>query len=220
MKRLLFLCTHCNSHIWNSYGIKHMEQIRESPQTESHSLEGFIPLLSITEGCGALLVILVIVWTSFFRNGFSWRSNPELEFNWHPLLMTIGLVFLYANGKSTELARQFGDTCQRSVLQWFAGCVSFLYPGLQSPLRASYMPMHVYFGVAAFVSAIASCLLGLNEKAIFTLKDKYSAFVSEGMLINFIGLLLIAFGGLTTYLVTQERYRRLPRPEDEVLLSG
>ena len=55
-------------------------------------------------------------------------------------------------------------------LQWVAGCVSFLYPGLQTPLRASYMPLHVFFGIAAFVGAIASCLLGLNEKAIFALQ--------------------------------------------------
>lgn len=65
---------------------------------QSHSLEGFVPLLSLTEGCGALLVILVAVWTCYYRNGFSWRSNPQLEFNWHPLLMIVGLVFLYANG--------------------------------------------------------------------------------------------------------------------------
>lgn len=92
--------------------------------------------------------------------------------------------------------------------------------------------------------AIATCLLGLNEKAIFTLqlvasrlfrkmiKDrkihfsawnfraKYSLFVGEGILINLIGLLLILFGGLAVYLVSQERYRRLPRPEDVVLLPA
>lgn len=76
-----------------------MEQIIESPQTpQSQSLDGFIPLLSLTEAVGALLVILVLVWTTYFRGGFSWRSTPAFEFNWHPLLMTIGLVFLYANG--------------------------------------------------------------------------------------------------------------------------
>lgn len=75
-----------------------MEQITESPQTQSQSLHGFIPLLGLTEALGALLVILVVIWTAYFRGGFSWRSNPMLEFNWHPLLMTIALVFLYANG--------------------------------------------------------------------------------------------------------------------------
>lgn len=64
------------------------------------------------------------------------------------------------------------NTCVNyiSYLQWVAGCISFLFPGLQSPLRSSYMPIHVYFGIATFIGAIASCLLGLNEKAIFTLK--------------------------------------------------
>ncbi|XP_011160606.1 cytochrome b561 isoform X2 [Solenopsis invicta] len=244
-----------------------MEQIRESPETQS--LEGFIPLLSITEGCGVLLIILMFVWTGYYRNGFSWRSNPQLEFNWHPLLMIIALVFLYANAmliyrtqrnvRKRRLKLTHAGMMLFIVLlvvialvavfdshnlakppipnmyslhswvglttvilfccQWVAGCVSFLFPGLQTPLRASYMPIHMYFGIAGFVGAIASCLLGLNEKAIFALKD-YSSFVSEGILINFMGLLLVAFGGLSVYLVTQERYRRMPRPEDEVLLSG
>ncbi|KYN32172.1 Cytochrome b561 [Trachymyrmex septentrionalis] len=247
-----------------------MEQIRESPsQIQSHSLEGFIPLLTLTEGCGALLIILMAVWTGYYRQGFSWRSNPKLEFNWHPLLMTIGLVFLYANAMllyrtqrnvrkrrlklthagmmlfiillvvialvavfdshnlaPTPIPNMYSlhswvglTTVILFCCQWVAGCVSFLYPGLQTPLRVSYMPLHVFFGIAAFVGAIASCLLGLNEKAFLALPE-YSAFVSEGILINFIGLLLVLFGGLSVYLVTQERYRRLSRSEDEVLLSG
>ncbi|XP_011638626.1 cytochrome b561-like isoform X2 [Pogonomyrmex barbatus] len=247
-----------------------MEQIGESPQRQTHSLEGFVPLLGLTEGCGALLVILIFVWTSFYRNGFSWRSNPGLEFNWHPLLMVIGFVFLYANAMliyrtqrnvrkrrlklihaglmlfivllivialiavfdshnlaSSPIPNMYTlhswvglTTVILFCCQWVAGCITFLFPGLQTPLRASYMPIHVYFGVAAFIGAIASCLLGLNEKAIFTLKNKYADFDGEGVLMNCIGLLLISFGGLSVYLVTQERYRRLPRPEDEVLLSG
>ncbi|XP_067208627.1 transmembrane ascorbate-dependent reductase CYB561-like isoform X2 [Linepithema humile] len=246
-----------------------MEQIGDSPQRQSHSLEGFTPLITIAETCGGLLIILVVIWTTYYRNGFSWRSNPSLEFNWHPLLMTIGLVFLYANAmllyrtqrnvrkrrlKLTHagmmlfivmltviaLVAAFDShnlasppipnmytlhswvgltTVILFCCQWVAGCVTFLFPGLQTPLRASYMPIHVYFGVAAFIGAIVSCLLGLNEKAFFVLKDKYAAFESEGVLINIIGLLLISFGSLSVYLVTQERYRRLPRPEDDVLLA-
>ncbi|XP_072753419.1 transmembrane ascorbate-dependent reductase CYB561 isoform X1 [Anoplolepis gracilipes] len=245
-----------------------MDQIEESSQ--AHSLEGFIPLLSLHEACGGLLILLVIIWTSYYRDGFSWKSNPQLEFNWHPLLMTVGLVFLYANAmliyrtqrnvRKRRLKLTHAGMMLFIVLltvialvavfdshnlaspdplpnmytlhswvglttvilfccQWVAGCISFLFPGLQSPLRASYMPIHVYFGIAAFIGAIASCLLGLNEKAIFTLKDKYALFTGEGILMNCIGLLFILFGGLSVYLVTQERYRRLPRSEDDVLIS-
>lgn len=247
-----------------------MDQMAESPQTQPQSLEGFIPLLGLTNALGALLIILMAVWTGYYRKGFSWRSNPQLEFNWHPLLMTIGLVFLYANAMLIYRSQRNVRKKRLKLLhaglmlflvlltvialiavfdshnlvtppipnmytlhswvglttvilfccQWVAGCVSFLFPGLHASLRASYMPIHVYFGVAGFIGAIAACLLGLNEKAIFTLGPKYAAFAGEGVLINIMGLLFILFGGLTVYLVIQERYRRLPRPEDETLLSG
>ncbi|XP_020281111.1 cytochrome b561-like isoform X2 [Pseudomyrmex gracilis] len=248
-----------------------MNQLSESPQQtrDSRSLEGFFPLVTITEGCGIVLLILVGVWISYYRGGYSWRSDPKLEFNWHPLLMIIGLVYLYSNAmllyrtqrnvRKKQLKLTHAGLMLFIVLlvvialvavfdshnlasppipnmytlhswvglttvilfccQWVAGCVSFLFPGLQSPLRAAYMPLHVFFGVAAFIGAIASCLLGLNEKAIFTLKDKYADLVPEGMLVNFIGVLLIVFGGLSVYLISQERYRRIPRPEDDMLLS-
>ena len=68
---------------------------------------------------GLGLVVLMSVWTGHFLGGFSgqvtnqnmpsghvttvltpdWlQSDPGLEFNWHPLLLTISLVYLYGNG--------------------------------------------------------------------------------------------------------------------------
>ncbi|XP_076233773.1 transmembrane ascorbate-dependent reductase CYB561 isoform X2 [Calliopsis andreniformis] len=244
-----------------------MEQIGES----RISLEGFKPLTIVMEVLGATLIILVAVWCANYRGGFSWRSNPMLEFNWHPLLMIIGFVFLYANGmliyrtqrnaRKRRLKLIHGGIMMFVVVlvvialvavfdshnlmtpepipnmyslhswvgltsvilfccQWFAGFLSFLYPGLQAPLRVSYMPIHVYFGVAGFIGVIASCLLGLNEKAIFSLQKDYSKLVGEAVLVNIIGLLLVLFGGVSVYLVTQERYKRVPQPEDESLFTG
>ncbi|XP_015116736.1 cytochrome b561 isoform X1 [Diachasma alloeum] len=248
---------------------ENMDQIGEP--TPPQRLEGFRFLFSVTEAIGGALIVLVFVWITHFRGGFAWSSDVKLQFNWHPFLMTVGLVFLYANGmliyriqrnvRKRRLKLLHGGMMVFTLFltiialvavfdmhnyskppipnlytlhswvgltsvilfgcQWLAGLVSFLYPGIQAPLRAAYLPIHAYFGTAGFVGVIASCLIGLNEKAIFALgSDKYSDFTSEGIFINVIGLSFIIFAGLVLYLVSQERYRRLPRPEDEVLLTG
>ena len=44
------------------------------------------------------MVVLMSIWTGHFMGGFTGQSNPKLEFNWHPLLLTISLVYLYGNG--------------------------------------------------------------------------------------------------------------------------
>ncbi|KAK2586591.1 hypothetical protein KPH14_011467 [Odynerus spinipes] len=260
---LVIICTPvgCSDTCLQICELSNMEQTQPPSPTNKPTQE-FKYLVTLLELAGAVLIILVIVWTTSYRGGFSWTSNPQLEFNWHPLLMTIGFVFLYANAmliyrtqRSVRKRRlklmHFGlmlfivlliiialvavfDSHNLSATpipnmytlhswigltsvilfccQLVAGCVTFLYPGLHASLRASYMPIHVYFGVATFVGVIAACLLGLNEKAIFSLKGDYAKFVPEGILVNTIGLFIVIFGALAVYLVSQEqRKNEVPR---------
>jgi len=39
---------------------------------------------------GAL--VLTLFWIMFYRNGFAWSENPELQFNLHPILMIAGFI--------------------------------------------------------------------------------------------------------------------------------
>ena len=49
---------------------------------------------------GLVAVVLVGIWMQNYRNGFALSTkDPGIEFNWHPLFMTIGLIYLYGNGK-------------------------------------------------------------------------------------------------------------------------
>ncbi|CAG0881651.1 unnamed protein product [Cyprideis torosa] len=60
-------------------------------------LRGFTLTYTIAAGVGVCLVSLMVVWLEHFRGGFAWSSSPGLQFNWHPLLMTLGMVFIYGN---------------------------------------------------------------------------------------------------------------------------
>jgi cytochrome b-561 len=58
-------------------------------------------------------------------------------------------------------------------LQWVFGFVSFLFPKLSDGLRAAYLPHHKFWGLTIFVLVCAAALMGITEKAFFSLKDGY-----------------------------------------------
>merc|ERR1712154_533864 len=48
---------------------------------------------------GLSLVITTLVWVGQFKGGVSFTTTEKgIDFNWHPILMTISLIFLYGNG--------------------------------------------------------------------------------------------------------------------------
>ncbi|KAM6966475.1 transmembrane ascorbate-dependent reductase CYB561 isoform 1-T1 [Tautogolabrus adspersus] len=102
-------------------------------------------------------------------------------------------------------------------IQWVMGLVFFLFPVASAWLRAAYLPVHVFCGLVLLVMAIGSSLLGITEKLLFSIMPTYSEFVSEGVLANTLGILLICFGVLLGFLITREEYRRPPNPEEEAL---
>jgi len=59
---------------------------------------GFHPTFILAQIFGIATVILTGVFTGYYWGGFAWRSNPGLQFNWHPLLMSIGMIYFYGNG--------------------------------------------------------------------------------------------------------------------------
>lgn len=54
-------------------------------------------------------------------------------------------------------------------MQWVCGFVSFLFPKLSDGLRRMYLPHHKFWGVVIFGMCCATALMGITEKAIFSL---------------------------------------------------
>ncbi|XP_023333056.1 cytochrome b561 [Eurytemora carolleeae] len=223
----------------------------------------------VSQGVGLILVVLVSIWTGHYLGGFAGPSQPDREFNWHPLLMTVSLIYLYGTGillyrvfrnekkRTLKLAHAIvlGSatilaclglkavfdahsysrppiphlyslhswigfaTVALAVAQWILGLVAFLCPGLASHLRMMYLPVHTTLGAGIFVLASVAALLGITEKAIWTLGKKWQVSSGEGTLVNMIGVFIILFTGLVMILVSKLSFRRLNRPEDQMLLA-
>lgn len=54
----------------------------------------------IAQMVGISIIILMGSWISICLGGFGW-STPAIEFNWHPMLMTIGMIYLFGNCKES-----------------------------------------------------------------------------------------------------------------------
>ncbi|KAL8124769.1 transmembrane ascorbate ferrireductase 2 [Apium graveolens] len=81
-------------------------------------------------------------------------------------------------------------------IQWAAGFATFWYPGGSRNSRSSLLPWHLFFGVYIYALAVATCATGILEKATFLQTNHIiSRYSSEAILVNSLGILLIALGG-------------------------
>jgi len=241
----------------------------DESDNQRDKLANFRLLYLILQMVGITIIVLMASWVFVFLGGVSWSSTPSIQFNWHPLLMTVGMIYLYGN--TILIYRGLRYTPKRSlklthatlfgfifvliliagtavyqshvlanppipnfyslhswvgitamllfVFQWIGGFVTFLYPQVRAPLKETIMPFHIYFGLTGYVLAVAAALLGISEKVFFHNKE-LSTFPNEGVLVNCIAILIVFFAGLVVFLATKPNYKRIPLPEDAILLTG
>ncbi|XP_066135465.1 plasma membrane ascorbate-dependent reductase CYBRD1 [Saccopteryx bilineata] len=229
---------------------------------------GFLGLLVSALLVGFLSVIFTLVWVLHYREGLGW-DGTALEFNWHPVLVVTGFVFIQGiaiivyrlpwtwkcskflmksihaglHAVATILGiislvavfdfhNTFNIPNMYSLHSWigltavilyvqqlFLGFFIFLLPIAPLSLRAVLMPIHVYSGLLIFGTVIATVLMGLTEKLIFSLKDPaYNTLPPEGVFANTLGLLILVFGALIFWIVTRPQWKR-PKEPNSVLLQ-
>ena len=82
------------------------------------------------------------------------------------------------------------------IAQWAAGFATFWYPGGSRNSRANLLPWHVFFGVYIYALAVATATTGILEKATFLQSNKViSRYSIEALLVNSLGILIVALGG-------------------------
>ncbi|XP_076439653.1 putative transmembrane ascorbate-dependent reductase CYB561 homolog [Babylonia areolata] len=98
-------------------------------------------------------------------------------------------------------------------LQWLLGFLAYLTPVVGMAVKRFYMPYHRFWGAALLALSGATVLMGITENAIFKIKPSWGG--PEGILVNFLGVFVIAFVVLVIYLVTKPEYKRPPAPEED-----
>ncbi|XP_054418725.1 plasma membrane ascorbate-dependent reductase CYBRD1 [Pteronotus mesoamericanus] len=228
---------------------------------------GFLGLLVSALLVGFLSVIFTLIWVLHYREGLGWDGSP-LEFNWHPVLVVTGFVFIQGiaiivyrlpwTWKCSKLLMKLIHAGLNAVaailaiislvavfdfhnsfkipnmyslhswvgltvvifyiLQLLLGFFIFLLPLAPLSLRAFLMPIHVYSGLLIFGTVIATVLMGVTEKLIFTLKTPaYSTLPPEGVFANILGLLILVFGALIFWIVTRPQWKRPKEPNSTLL---
>ncbi|XP_076251966.1 cytochrome b561 family member no extended memory isoform X5 [Rhynchophorus ferrugineus] len=97
------------------------------------------------------------------------------------------------------------------AIQFVFGFFSFLIllccEGATASFRSALVPIHASFGLTTFMLAIAAAVSGLTEKALFSLQGRYSSFSEEGIVINTIGISLIALAIVVGYILQRDDFR-------------
>lgn len=102
-------------------------------------------------------------------------------------------------------------------LQIVLGIGIYLLPVSPDFLRAALMPIHIFSGLVIFTTVIATALMGITEKLIFSLKQpSYKDSPPEAIFVNVLGLLIAMFGGLILWIVTRPSWKR---PSEETLYN-
>ncbi|NXN99922.1 CYBR1 reductase, partial [Rhinopomastus cyanomelas] len=228
----------------------------------------FLALLGSAFLIGLVSVVLSLVWVFKYHEGLSWDGSTR-EFNWHPVLVITGFVFIQGialivyrlpwTWKCSKLLMKFIHAGLNTIamilaivsmvavfefhnarnipnmyslhswigltavifysLQLVLGFAVFLLPFAPVPLRAALMPIHVYSGQTIFATVIATALMGITEKLIFSLKSPaYSASPPEAVFVNCLGVLLVVFGALILWMASRPHWKRPPEENAKALL--
>jgi len=148
-----------------------MADAKERSLITSPNIASYKPLNIILQIIGLILILAVFFWVVLFRGGFGF-STPKIVFNWHPLLMTIAFVYLFANAilhyrtfrdsKKQDLKNQHsiihGCILIIVLLAAFAALASHLFA---KPPIPNFYSLHSWLGVVTVVLFLSQFACGL-----------------------------------------------------------
>ncbi|CAF3354059.1 unnamed protein product [Rotaria socialis] len=126
------------------------------------TLKWFSLMVLSSQVVGVIAIILLAVLFGQYRGGFSWTSDVEKEFNYHPLFMTLGMIFFY--GDAILAYRVFRDVkkLRVKILHGSLLALSLIFASiglkavfdnhnLSTPPKPNLYSLHSWVGLTAVV---------------------------------------------------------------------
>ncbi|XP_050544159.1 transmembrane ascorbate-dependent reductase CYB561-like isoform X2 [Daktulosphaira vitifoliae] len=126
------------------------------PVQNAADISGYTKIYTISQVIGIVIILAMYYWLEFYRGGFGFGA--KVIFNWHPLLMTIGFIFFFANSilhyrtfrnnKKSTLKNQHaiihGVIIILVLLAAWAAIASHIYA---SPPIPNFYSLHSWIGI-------------------------------------------------------------------------
>ncbi|XP_041464362.1 lysosomal membrane ascorbate-dependent ferrireductase CYB561A3-like [Lytechinus pictus] len=187
----------------------------------------FVPLVLLAELLGLVSCILIGLWMGRYLGGFAWDGSSQ-EFNLHPLLMTVSMVFLYGN--ATMIYRIFTgvDVPRIAVKATHAGALLLATIMMSVGLTAVFQnhnangipnlySLHSWLGITTVSMFLLQLVLGLGifllPFASSQLRASYlSSHVFFGIAILSMAAATCLIGILEKIMFSGIKYSDLPAP--------
>ncbi|CAH1738057.1 transmembrane ascorbate-dependent reductase CYB561-like isoform X2 [Aphis gossypii] len=176
-------------------------------------IPGYLSIYTIFQFIGILLILSVFLWLQVYRTGFGFSGTIKIC-NWHPLLMTITFVYLFAN--SILHFRNFRNTTKRKLKMQHAAihsCIIIfgvlgIWTGLNSNLIANppipkFYSLHSWLGIITVIMFLSQFISGLISFLYPEIAMKYKEAVMPYHII--FGVLTFALSIVTSVLGFSEK---------------
>lgn len=100
--------------MWHYFHFRHPHSNGPGPSDVNY----FNWLVVVVQVLGVTSIIVTAIWMGHYRGGFAWQSDPKHEFNYHPLFMVTGMVFLYADGMLDVIYKTLWNTTYWTAVLW------------------------------------------------------------------------------------------------------
>lgn len=201
----------------------HFRQVTGFGLTEAGKLANLHPILMYIFMVSLNMYAILIYRTHYYLPKDKLKWAHAILSGGNIVMSLLGVLAMYKSHLMAGLANFYSlhswigvTTNAFYLLQFIAGFIAFLRPGLAPSIRAKMMPWHRKMGTVILVLAAMAAITGIAELVIFQDGDKhpYSKFEPITYIANFAGMSVVIMTIATVYLVTASHYLRPSQPEE------